>query len=107
MDCCKTDVVSLMQSGVRFHIPFYQRPYEWGEYQCQVLLDDLDLVRAQLPNPAPHFLGTLVVQPQENIRELLQIKTSTILVQLQPSSIYRNISKSAASSIIFQFVNNR
>ena len=61
MDCCKTDVVSLMQSGVRFHIPFYQRPYEWGEYQCQVLLDDLDLVRAQLPNPAPHFLGTLVV----------------------------------------------
>ena len=45
MDCYKTDIVSLMQNGVRFHIPFYQRPYEWGEYQCQVLLDDLDLVQ--------------------------------------------------------------
>lgn len=107
MDCCKTDVVSLMQSGVRFHIPFYQRPYEWGESQCQVLLDDLDLVRAQLPNPAPHFLGTLVVQPQENTKTLViidgQQRLTTMYLLFQAiSRLAHERAQDANSSVRYQ-----
>ena len=48
---------------MRFQIPNFQRPYEWNEGNCQVLLDDIELLRSQLPDPKPHFLGTLVTQP--------------------------------------------
>ena len=63
----------LGNNKTEFLIPDYQRPYEWGEKECQTLWDDLcefafpenDYDKFDIDN-AEYFLGPIVTFPNKN-----------------------------------------
>ncbi|MFY2840870.1 DUF262 domain-containing protein [Achromobacter ruhlandii] len=62
-------IQQVFQDRKQYKVPFYQRAYVWtlGE-QWQLLWDDIkDKADERLTGttPAPHFLGAIVVEPQE------------------------------------------
>lgn len=57
MDSYQTGLTSLLQqSGIRFWVPVYQRPYAWGARQCEDLWRDI-MRAGRLDHP--HFAGTV------------------------------------------------
>lgn len=61
----------VFQDRRQYKVPFYQRAYVWTlKGQWQLLWDDIrDKAEERLAGakPAPHFLGAIVVEPQERI----------------------------------------
>lgn len=62
-------IQQVFQDRKQYKVPFYQRAYVWTlEKQWQLLWADIkDKAEERLANaqPAPHFLGAIVVEPQE------------------------------------------
>lgn len=53
------------ERGVNFLIPDYQRPYSWGQEECETLWEDLNLFAFPMdrnfnPDKDEYFLGTIV-----------------------------------------------
>ncbi len=69
MDCSKIYIRALMQEDHVFKIPCFQRSYAWNDDpQCRVLYEDIERIAAKHQDPedkTTHFLGSLVVQPQD------------------------------------------
>lgn len=61
------NIKELMENGVRFQIPCYQRHYSWSEDDCAVLLDDIKALAKEhsTSNEVPHFMGCIVVQKDQ------------------------------------------
>ena len=61
-------VHQLFQDRRQYRVPFYQRPYVWSrEEQWEPLWADIAQKaddRLEGSNPAPHFLGAIVLEPQ-------------------------------------------
>lgn len=57
----KKSVAALLESAKnhKFVIPEYQRPYAWGDEECQTLWDDLSTFATQ-EGESTYFLGTIV-----------------------------------------------
>ncbi|MGR3984963.1 MAG: DUF262 domain-containing HNH endonuclease family protein [Gammaproteobacteria bacterium] len=49
--------------GYRFVIPEYQRPYSWGEEECDKLWDDISSFYIEKEESEQYFLGSMVVHP--------------------------------------------
>lgn len=62
-----TEVLNVYgMQGRQLVIPVYQRNYDWGQRQCQQLLDDLvDVIQEGRPK---HFFGAVVGQPEGSWR---------------------------------------
>ncbi|VEU59693.1 DUF262 domain-containing protein [Mesomycoplasma neurolyticum] len=48
----------LILNQIQYHIPVYQRNYDWNEKECQDLFDDILEINTYKKN---HFLGTLIL----------------------------------------------
>lgn len=63
------DVEKLFKDRRQYCVPFYQRAYVWGkEEQWEPLWSDIRDkadARANGESPAPHFLGAIVLEPQQ------------------------------------------
>ena len=63
------DIQQLFQDRRQYRVPFYQRPYVWKkEEQWEPLWNDIlekSEARANGNEIAPHFLGAIVLEPQE------------------------------------------
>ncbi|MGH6923291.1 MAG: DUF262 domain-containing protein [Propylenella sp.] len=63
------DIQQLFQDRRQYRVPFYQRPYVWKkEEQWEPLWNDIiekSEARADGSEIAPHFLGAIVLEPQE------------------------------------------
>jgi alkylated DNA nucleotide flippase Atl1 len=58
--------LKLVQGEMQFQVPLYQRTYSWGREQLQQLWDDVSEVAEHKlagKQPAPHFLGSIVLAP--------------------------------------------
>lgn len=64
-------IQQVFQDRKQYKVPFYQRAYVWTlEKQWPLLWADIkDKAEERLANtqPAPHFLGAIVVEPQEKV----------------------------------------
>lgn len=64
-------IQQVFQDRKQYKVPFYQRAYVWSlEKQWPLLWADIkDKAEERLANiqPAPHFLGAIVVEPQEKV----------------------------------------
>ena len=76
------DVQQIFQDRRQYRVPFYQRAYVWSkEDQWEPLWNDIrDKAEARLNGqpPAPHFLGAIVLEPQER-RGLRGVETYHII----------------------------
>jgi hypothetical protein len=76
------DVQQVFQDRRQYRVPFYQRAYVWSkEEQWEPLWNDIrDKAEARLSGqpPAPHFLGAIVLEPQER-RGLRGVETYHII----------------------------
>jgi hypothetical protein len=76
------DVQQIFQDRRQYRVPFYQRAYVWSkEEQWEPLWNDIqDKAEARLNGqpPAPHFLGAIVLEPQER-RGLRGVETYHII----------------------------
>lgn len=59
MNAGKINIEGLFNSGRRFEIPFYQRPYVWEEEQWDRLLDDLAFISS---SKRPYFIGSIILK---------------------------------------------
>ena len=57
------NIHSILNGYKQFVIPVYQRPYSWGQEQCQRLWKDI--VRMQKENIACHFVGSFVLAAEQ------------------------------------------
>src|SRR3546814_18121999 len=75
-------VQQVFQDRKQYKVPFYQRAYVWRVAdQGRLLWEDiLDKANERLEGatPAPHFLGAIVVEPQER-RGLRGVGTQNII----------------------------
>ncbi|MEE8721973.1 MAG: DUF262 domain-containing protein [Eggerthellaceae bacterium] len=63
MDAHQMGLVALLQqSGTRFWVPVFQRPYSWGSSQCEDLWRDI-MRAGRLIHP--HFMGTVLCSTEE------------------------------------------
>lgn len=64
-------IQQVFQDRKQYKVPFYQRAYVWTlDKQWPLLWEDIkDKAEERLTNtqPAPHFLGAIVVEPQEKV----------------------------------------
>lgn len=64
-------IQQVFQDRKQYKVPFYQRAYVWTlDKQWPLLWEDIkDKAEERLANtqPAPHFLGAIVVEPQEKV----------------------------------------
>ena len=62
------DIQELFTDRRQYRVPFYQRAYVWSrEEQWEPFWNDIRdkaEVRMSGNNPAPHFLGAIVIEPQ-------------------------------------------
>jgi hypothetical protein len=76
------DLQQIFQDRRQYRVPFYQRAYVWSkEEQWEPLWNDIrDKAEARLNGqpPAPHFLGAIVLEPQER-RGLCGVETYHII----------------------------
>jgi hypothetical protein len=76
------DVQQIFQDRRQYRVPFYQRAYVWSkEEQWEPLWGDiLDKAEARSNGqpPAPHFLGAIILEPQER-RGLWGVETYHII----------------------------
>src|ERR1022692_2069853 len=76
------DVQSLFQERRQYRVPFYQRAYVWNkEEQWEPLWNDLlEKADARIlgDRPTPHFLGAVVLEPQEK-RGLIGVESFHII----------------------------
>ena len=62
MDAGKKTITDVISRARILEIPFFQRPYVWGEEQWTRLLEDLE----ELTNlNKPHFLGSIILKQLE------------------------------------------
>lgn len=50
----------LSEDGQKFVIPEYQRPYRWGEDECETLWNDIISVFGDGSDIEEYFLGSIV-----------------------------------------------
>ena len=66
----------------RFHIPVYQRNYDWRIEDCKQLFDDLE--ELALKSESTHFFGSIVSQADGDIRVVIdgqqRITTSYLIL---------------------------
>src|SRR5262252_8023220 len=76
------DVQQIFQDRRQYRVPFYQRAYVWSkEDQWEPLWNDIrEKTEARLSgqSPTPHFLGAIVLEPQER-RGLRGVETYHII----------------------------
>jgi hypothetical protein len=76
------DVQQIFQDRRQYRVPFYQRAYVWSkEEQWEPLWNDIrEKAEARMNGqpPAPHFLGAIVLEPQER-RGLRGVETYHII----------------------------
>lgn len=66
-------VKDLLESGIRFKIPEYQRPYRWEKDHCETLWNDILDVFGNGENIEEYFLGSVVACRDNNNKEELEI----------------------------------
>ncbi|MCD8005965.1 MAG: DUF262 domain-containing HNH endonuclease family protein [Oscillospiraceae bacterium] len=74
-----------------FLIPDYQRPYAWGETECQTLWDDIfsfaipDEGRTEFDSNSEYFLGPIVTYKNEGHTEVIdgQQRLTTLMLMLR------------------------
>ena len=74
-----------------FLIPDYQRPYAWGEVECQTLWDDIfsfafpDNDRTKFDRNNEYFLGPIVMFKNEGKMEIIdgQQRLTTLMLLLR------------------------
>ena len=79
----------LLDTGVQYRVPLFQRTYSWEEDQWEQLWDDLLEIYA-MDKPRNHFIGSVVTQPipgpAENVSKYLLIdgqqRMTTLLILL-------------------------
>ena len=59
MKAKEAQLLSFLSSSKQFIIPIYQRPYRWGEVECQKLWDDVYRTGGSKEAKA-HFVGSVV-----------------------------------------------
>lgn len=59
-------IKELLESGVSFLIPQYQRPYRWEKDQCETLWNDIVEVFGNGENIEEYFLGSIVAYRNDN-----------------------------------------
>ena len=82
----KKSVAALLESAKnhKFVIPEYQRPYAWGDEECQTLWDDLSTFATQ-EGESTYFLGTIVsYENDKGESEIIdgQQRTTSLLTSL-------------------------
>jgi uncharacterized protein with ParB-like and HNH nuclease domain len=81
------DVQQIFQDRRQYRVPFYQRAYVWNkEEQWEPLWNDIrDKAETRLnhQSPAPHFLGAIVLEPQER-RGLRGVEAYYVIDGRQP-----------------------
>ena len=98
------NVKEFLQSGGTniFLIPDYQRKYEWGKDEIDMLFDDLsEFTRAVMKNKSDdtYFLGTIVSYINDDKkREIIDGQQRIVSLLLLLRAIYTNLSQSLASS---------
>ena len=59
MDAGKSTISGVFNGSRLLEIPFYQRPYVWGEEQWERFLGDMEFVTA---SKRPYFLGSIILK---------------------------------------------
>ena len=93
----------LQSGGINtFLIPDYQRKYEWGKDEIDMLFDDLsEFTRTVMKNKSDdtYFLGTIVSHINDDKkREIIDGQQRIVSLMLLLRAIYTNLSQSFASS---------
>lgn len=82
----ETSISELFSARFLFFMPSFQRPYAWTTEHAGELLEDLQHAMSQGGDPAPYFLGTIVViktaeQPETEVVDGQQrLATLTLLL---------------------------
>ena len=72
MEAGKRTISDIFNGNRKLIIPFFQRTYVWKEEQWKELLGDILYIRRKQlveQNEINHFLGTFVLQENENYYE--------------------------------------
>lgn len=61
----ETTLQNLLEGTTQYHVPLYQRPYQWGTTQLKQLWDDVEELTDAIKEgeSASHFIGSLVLAP--------------------------------------------
>lgn len=97
MDAGKKTITDVISRARILEIPFFQRPYVWGEEQWERLVDDLEeLTKLN----KPHFLGSIILKQLETSasedigdRRLLvdgQQRLTTLLILFKVTSLKKD-----------------
>lgn len=97
MEAPKETIAEFIRAQVQFVIPVYQRNYDWGESDCQQLLEDIQ--RAGQPGAGDHFVGSIIYQEKQEEKTPLtrrfiidgqQRLTTVSLLYLAIANAYKN-----------------
>src|SRR5262245_34214844 len=73
IEAVKVTLEQLLSTTSRYKISPYQRKYEWSESQIGQLIDDLVADWRVGGQPAPHFLGSVIIHERKTRKQQTQL----------------------------------
>jgi len=77
---------SLFSSKQEFHIPYYQRNYDWTEEQCEILIEDILNIADRQDNY--HFIGNIVYLNNNNSDSITLVDGQQRIITLNLILLY-------------------